>query len=84
MAFMMTRGDSRESWVVGMRERLEDGAGRVTQRRVYTMENGDVLEVIWSGEDKHVCFNRHVSMSLDAFGLELRRQGRRSGKGGAI
>lgn len=78
----MTRGDTRESWVVSMVPSLVEGDA-VVRRRVYVMENGDEWEVVWDGSEKHVCFNAHVAFCPD-FLLEVSRQKRKSGKGGIV
>jgi hypothetical protein len=60
--FGMTRGNTRDSWVVGMIDRVDDGKGNKVAPRIYEMESGDLWEVAWSGEDRNVYLNPHIPM----------------------
>ena len=82
MAMYMQRGNPLDGWVKTVQDRKEV-AGRRTAPRVYEMMTGEVFEVVWSGEDKAVCFNAYEP-ECPAFLLEFRSQQRRSGKGGTV
>lgn len=58
MGFGMVRGDIRESQVKRLvQEREADARGYRTKPRIYEMESGLFLEVVWDGADRNVYFN---------------------------
>lgn len=83
MAMHMQRGNPLDGWVKQVVRERKEVAGRRTATRVYEMMTGEVFEVVWSGEDRDVCFNAYEPF-CPAFLLEFRSQQRRSGKGGTV